>query len=346
MITRKKIIFLGFITVLGLTSVSAQQGVTLDKLNNSIIGIADDFTKALTFNSTLGLNWSDAHIGQLIGAPPHFGIGINAGVSTVNLNRLKQELKNTAMVNSGGKSVLSADTSYLPIPTGMAELRIGGFVLPFDVGVKADLVPSLKISTDDVVTKFNYTLWGFDVRYRILEDKLIIPGISIATGFNFANGEISAGLGTVPTYTFSNNLGNYYINLADPTARFQWKNFTWDFRAQVSKKIFIITPYAGLGASIGWSTIKYGLSSDVNVRDSAGNTASISDVNNYLSNAGLDSLKIDKSGINSTIENIDFGIRAFGGLSFNILLIRIDITGMYNFIDQNFGGTLGIRFQL
>jgi hypothetical protein len=338
----KKYMILGFIAVLGLTSVSAQQ-VSLDKLNNSINGIAGDFTKALTFNSTIGLNWSDAHIGQLVGAPPHFGVGVSGGISTVNLKRIKGELENAGILNSNGKNALPADMAYLPVPAGLAELRIGGFILPFDIGVKATVVPPLNIPVDNSSTSFNYGLYGFDIRYRILEDKLAIPGVSVATGFNFANGKISAGMGTVPVYTFSGPGGDdYSINLKDPKAHFQWENFTLDFRAQVSKKLLIVTPYAGLGASIGWSTINYGLSSDVTFKGPSG-TMDLDDVKAFFP-AG--SLNINEKGINSKIENIDFGLRAFGGLSLNILLVRLDLTGMYNFTDQNFGGSLGIRFQL
>jgi hypothetical protein len=337
MTTQKKMFILGFIAVLGLASVSAQQ-VSLDRLNNSINGIADDFTKALTFNSTLGLNWSDAHIGQIIGAPPHFGVGVSAGVSTMNLGRITGDLKTAGILDSGGASMLPGEMTYLPIPTGLAELRIGGFMLPFDIGVKVDVIPNLEIPMDNATTRFDYTLFGFDIRYSILEDRLVIPGVSVAAGFNFTNGRITSGMGAVPVYEFS----GYTAEIVNPTAGFEWKNFTLDFRAQVSKKLLIITPYAGLGASFGWSEIDYGLSGHVNFTGPNGNSVGEDAVEGLI--PGI--LDLDDDGISASKENFDFGLRAFGGLSFNILVIRIDLTAMFNFLDQNFGGSLGVRFQL
>ena len=41
-----------------------------------------------------------------------------------------------------------------------------------------------------------------------------------------------------------------------------------------------------------------------------------------------------------------WAFRAFGGLSINLLIAHIDITGMYDFLGQNYGLTLGARVQL
>jgi hypothetical protein len=335
---QKKMVILGLIAILGIVSVSAQD-VSLEKLNASINGITDGFTRALTFNSTLGLNWSDAYIGQIVGAPPHFGFGISAGLSTMNIGRLTGDFKSAGIMSSGGPSMFSSGMSYLPIPTGLVELRIGGFMLPFDVGVKVDLVPSLEMPLGDVKTRFDYTFFGFDVRYGILEDRLFIPGVSLAAGFNFTNGQIRAGMGEVPLYTFS----GYTASIANPSAGFGWENFTLDFRAQVSKKLLIITPYAGLGASFGWSALDYGLSGRVTFKDPKGAIVNEDAVKDQIPSGILD---VDDGGISASKKNFDFGLRAFGGFSLNIFVIKIDMTAMFNFLDQNFGGSVGIRFQL
>jgi hypothetical protein len=66
----------------------------------------------------------------------------------------------------------------------------------------------------------------------------------------------------------------------------------------------------------------------------------------YLKEKGLGDLSIDEQGVSSEIKTVDFGMRIFGGLSFNIAVIRLDLTGMFNFFDQSFGAGLGLRFQL
>jgi hypothetical protein len=43
---------------------------------------------------------------------------------------------------------------------------------------------------------------------------------------------------------------------------------------------------------------------------------------------------------------ITFNMRLYGGLSFNITLIRLDFTIMYNVMGGTWGGTFGTRFQL
>jgi hypothetical protein len=129
--------------------------------------------------------------------------------------------------------------------------------------------------------------------------------------------------------------------MTNPEAHFDWHNLTWDLRAQVSKNFVIVTPYAGLGASVGWTTIDYGLSGSTTI---AG--GSISDAQAFLKQHGLDELSIDNKGIGAEINNVDFGMRVFGGLSLNIMVVKLDLTGMFNFTDQSLGASLGLRFQL
>jgi hypothetical protein len=50
--------------------------------------------------------------------------------------------------------------------------------------------------------------------------------------------------------------------------------------------------------------------------------------------------------LSSEIGNNSFNVRAFGGISFDLVFIRLDLTGMYNFLDKNYGGSLGVRLQL
>jgi hypothetical protein len=329
----KKFAVLIFLSVFGFVSAFGQ---SLADLQKGVQGLSDSFSRVLTFNSTLGLNWSDAYIGKLIDAPPHFGVGVTLGATSVNLEKL------TGDISSAGMGSSIPDLKVLPIPTALAELRIGGFILPFDVGFKVDFIPNINLEIGEGAnTNFKYLLLGFDLRYAVLEDKRMLPAISVATGLNFLNGGISADTATIP-YSFEYANNTYTINFNNPEAYFDWHNFTWDFRAQVSKKIAIVTPYAGLGASVGWTTIDYGLSSAVSF-DAGGDLAL---VQAFLKEKGLGDLSIDRHGISSEIKTVDFGMRIFGGLSLNIAVIRLDLTGMFNFLDQSFGAGLGLRFQL
>ncbi len=55
---------------------------------------------------------------------------------------------------------------------------------------------------------------------------------------------------------------------------------------------------------------------------------------------------LDKTGFSSEAEFSGWSFRVFGGMSINLALFKIDVTGMYNFIDKNYGISLGTRLQI
>jgi hypothetical protein len=69
-------------------------------------------------------------------------------------------------------------------------------------------------------------------------------------------------------------------------------------------------------------------------------------VNSYLDSIGVPGLdSVSADGIKASTDYNGFNFRVFGGLSFDIFVIRIDLTGIYN-SSGNLGANLGIRFQL
>ena len=58
-----------------------------------------------------------------------------------------------------------------------------------------------------------------------------------------------------------------------------------------------------------------------------------------LSDASTDYLK-------STVSETVYGARVYGGFSFNILVLKLDLTGSYNVLSQNWGVNFGTRIQL
>jgi hypothetical protein len=303
----------------------------------------DDFSsamaKAMPFNSTLGLNWSDAYIGQLLDVPPHFGAGVFMGAALIPAG----DIKALAGVLDAG---IPGDLSRLPYPGFGAEARLGGFFLPFDLGLKAAVLPSVVDSFD-----LHHFLIGGDIRYALLKGNAVLPKISLGLGLNFMKGGLGIDAGNQElAVTGSNSL---YIN--DPTVTLTWQTLTLDLKAQVSKSFIIFTPYLGLGLTHGWSkagyevdsTLKYGTTGAGSGSASALDSTGITDINTALSGAGLDTIDFDGSGgFSSIIENTRWGLRLFGGIGFNLTVIKIDFTGLYNFNDQTFGFTLGGRFQL
>ncbi|MDR1956667.1 MAG: hypothetical protein LBQ30_07425 [Treponema sp.] len=323
------------LAVCATTSVFSQTANPLSELQAQVDGFSDKLAQSLPFNATLGLNWSDAYIGQLIGIPPHFGVGVSGGVTTMDLGYL------TKLTDLFGVSLdLPIDRMIMPGYT--VEGRIGGFFLPFDVGLKFGVLPQMNF-TENIT--FDYTLVGGDIRYALLKGP-ILPNVSLGVGLHYLRGGIGTviqGAGT--SFTF-NSPSPHTLKLSDPELAFSWETTTLDFKAQISKSLFIVTPYLGLGVSHGWSKAGYTVDSDLTYDGTTVDGSTIEGLKDALALAGIGGIAIDEQGFSSILEKNGWGFRVFGGLSFNLLVIRLDLTGMYSFLDSNFGGSFGVRFQL
>ena len=314
-----KVLFIASLLILCI-GVKAFSQSSLSDIRSSVNAFSSVMAESLPFNSTLGLNWSDAYIGKLFpSVPPHFGAGISLGFTSLDLpvfNKLLEAFGGSAL----GNMPFSMERMILPAYT--AEVRLGGFFLPFDLGFKVGYLPEVKFpGVDDL--KIRYTLIGFDVRYALMEGNVILPKLSLALGFNYLEGGIGTSIGESINITHEGNT----INISAPTFGLKWEAYTFDLRAQISKSFLIVTPYAGLGATYGWSSAGYEIEA------------------NITGGSGVE--EISGNRMSSMVENSgQFAFRAFGGLSINILVLRLDFSGMYNFSDSNFGASFGIRFQL
>ena len=113
------------------------------QFENVFEGFAGGVAGALPLNSTIGLNWSDAYIGQLFEMPPHFGVGLTVGVSTIPYSAIVGVLD-----TFGIKGDLESEPGFqyiqqfgLPFPAYAFDARIGGFIFPFDLGFKFGFLP-------------------------------------------------------------------------------------------------------------------------------------------------------------------------------------------------------------
>jgi hypothetical protein len=324
------------------------QNTNIRDAYDAFVDLGKDVAKGLTFNSTLGLNWSDAYIGQilnrppeaLLNKPPHFGVGVMAGVTSINKDKVLDALKKAGVDSSDFD-----DVAMFVLPAAAGELRLGGFFLPFDIGVKVGVLPSLDIGD----MNFNYTFVGFDVRYAVLkeEPKGWKPNISVGVGFNYIRekfGGISIGGGPLK-WDIPNNsvlgIAGGIVELNSPELELDWSNMTLDLKAQISKRfIYVFTPYLGLGSSFGWSTFGYGISTNVTYTGGG-----IPGLTSDLAKLGIP-LDINGTSVSGEEKVFTFGLRAYGGLAINMWKIILDLTGMYSFLDQNYGASVGLRVQI
>lgn len=332
---RIKIGFFALILLVGISlSGFSQTPPDLKNIQKAVASFSGDLAKSLPFNSSLGLNWADAYIGKVFPSiPPHFGIGGSFGFTTMELPIMK-ELAGYLGYN------LPFDIGKMFLPAYAAEGRLGGFFLPFDVGFKFGYLPPVGLWSTDL--NMNYLMVGADIRYAILDgkSKVILPTISIGVGVNYLKGGVGGKVGSDQTISY----GAESFTLSKPDINLKWDTLSLDFKAQISKSFLIITPYLGIGASYAWSHAGYSV--DATVTDGGGGTVDIPAINSYLSSLGLDGVDVDSSGISSIIKNSAFNLRAFGGFSLNLMVFRLDFTGLYSFRDNNYGASFGFRFQL
>jgi len=322
---RVKILILLIISIWAVNPVFSE---TFENFQKGFDGFSEKAKKSLPFNSTMGLNWSDSYIGQITDIPPRFGVGISAGFTSMDIDDLSgglfASLKNNVIGDIG-----------LPIPGYTVEGRIGGIILPFDIGVKFGYLPPniVKNFTD---FDLKHLLLGFDVRYSLLNRKILIPKLSIGLGFNFMDGGIT-------TYHSSPSSSIDFSGdqtLAPSQIDLLWRTMSVEFKAQASFPFKFITPYAGAGVSYAWSRTGYKVKTDSEhpINDDIKTILKEEDQQiKVTSDTGFEKINKFSGGISA---------RAFGGVSLNIAFFRIDITGMYDFIGGNLGGTLGMRFQL
>jgi len=295
----------------------AQSPISISAVQDAAADVSSTMARSLPLNASLGLNWSDAHIGRFFPSiPPSFGIGASFGMTSIDLSPI-----NDLASLFGFDAVPS--WNRMPFPGYTVEGRIGGFFLPFDVGFKIGYLPPVGGNSFNL----HYFLVGADIRYAVL-DVPILPTISVGIGFNHLRGGIGGNIGTPLEIT--HNGGSITINPTE--VNLNWSTRSLDFRVQASRSFFIITPYLGIGASYAWSTAGYEVSANI-----TGDLAGINLV---------DHVDATDTGISSSISNNAFGLRLFGGLSINMAVVRLDFTGLYSLLDNNFGASIGFRFQL
>jgi len=289
----------------------------------------DEVALALPFTSSFGLNWSDAYIGkQEKGVPFVFGAGLALGVTTLPVGAMNDLLDELGFEK--------LDIGRFPLPVYAAEGRLGGFSLPFDFGLKISFLPPINVSILDD-TKINYLLVGGDLRYALMQGNNILPKISIGAGFNYFKG------GTISRSDLSQDIyysSSEYVQASDPRdVSFKFDTLTLDFKTQVSKSFSSVTPYLGLGISHGWTKVGYSVDSSMKKSDDSPIGG------NEIATFGNYGVKLSPNKMSSSVENTGMSFRAFGGISLDTRFLNVDLTGLYNFRDGNFGVSLGFKYQ-
>ncbi|MFW6215137.1 MAG: hypothetical protein ACOC45_04245 [Alkalispirochaetaceae bacterium] len=346
------------LVVVFLVAATAWTQTTIGDYEEGFQSFVDEFARSLPMNSTVGLNWSDAYIGQLVSVPPSFGVGVTTGVTTIPYAAFDGLFDDLGLDIPTEISEFSA--VGVPFPAYTVDARVGGFLLPFDVGLKFGALPG-GVDFGDV--SLEYTLFGADVRYAVIEQGMgVLPDLSIGVGYNRLNGAVSlpSGIGQIEVSEVPDDPNDpestVTLALDEPQLDFDWGANVFDFRAQASKKILFLEPHFGIGAALGIADANAGLTTEVYTDDNGNGSldtgealtdAEIEQIKNAAAEAGVSlPSDFDQTGLGVESNVNSFAFRIFGGTSFNILILRLDLGLMYNITSGSVGGTLGARVQL
>jgi hypothetical protein len=351
-----------FVVVIVMIAVVSTAGFSQDfdteGLADVFGGFAEGVARALPMASTVGLQWSDAYIGKL----PHLGVGASVGFASIPLTAVNPVLQEIGMgdlleiIPEEAAPFFEAGLVGFPLPALVLDARLGGIILPFDIGVKYGWIPedlNAEIETELEGMEVDYQLFGVDLRYALLEEPkgfTLIPDLSVGIGYNYYWGHFALPMEEgfanytidVPSKTGTQT---YTIGMENPKVGFEWESHVIDVKAQLSKTIlWLFQPYIGVGASYGRSKAGGGLFVDGISGDI---DALIEAANNELGNLedfGF-ALPADQDGIIVNSELNSWGFRAFGGLGINLFFLKVDASIMYDIIGQSLGAQVGLRLQ-
>lgn len=327
----KRIIAVG---ALALTIAASTFAQTLDSFKSTFTSLAGSMATSLAADASIGSNWSDAYIGSF----PHFGVGLTAGAVFTGSGTVPD------LSSLGVSGVPSQFSSVgLPVPALGGSFKIGIPFLPIDVGVRGMYVPSS--ITDTLLgssgVSASLASFGLQVRYALVKQTVLLPNVSIGAAYNYQKGNLSAPLGSGKNYTVQTNEGATTIATSQPKLNVDWTGYSFDFTAQVSKKLLFIVPYLGLGASFGSSSVTGGVDASVSTSYSSG----LSGLNSYLTSHGGPT--INNSGFTYSVNVTDPIYRLYGGMSLRILVLDFDLQGIYLPLNGGkFGAALTTRIQI
>ena len=328
----KKILILLIILMVGVSGVFAQ--VAIGDMEGAFSTFSADVADALPTASTIGLTWSDAKVRGF----PHFGVGISAGAVMIPEDAFVS-LANTLSITL--PSEITDSGFGIPFPTYVVDARVGIPFLPIDIGAKLGVITPDMTSSLSSDVSVDYVLAGFDIRTPIIKGNLLLPAISFSAGYNYLSGGVTTTVASAGTLTSGINLDSLIsgasIDYTDPDIRFAWETQTIDFKLQASKSLLIITPYAGVGYAYGWSKAGGGVSSDITYSNTTEEA-----VRQALEAAGYD-IELSGDGFTILSESSGGSLRAFGGISVNLFVLKLDLNAMYNVNTESLGASANVR---
>ncbi len=285
----------------------------------------DDFTFSLikTAPSTVSHQnmWASAYIGQLLDLPPHLGGGISLGMA-----QLKTDGIATVMKEMG----LTYDVKNLFLPTLTFDARIGGLLIPFDLGVHGMMIKNpLEFNIQETFFSIDYGTVGADIRFPLIKQNAALPNLSLGVGYAYSK-------------------GNAGISVQNDTARVSagYESQILQATVQLSKKILIVEPFVGLRGTLSSNKRNWSWNYD-------GTKALNEKTKELLGEEGQNLLREENnynseewSGFNINKEDPNYTAQIFAGIGFDFLFIAQGTLNVsFDMINQIWAGGLSLRVK-
>ena len=308
-----------------ITGTNAKIPATFD-IKNIEAGL-DDFTFSLikTAPSTVSHQnmWASAYIGQLLDVPPHLGGGISMGMAQLKTDGIAKVLKEMGF---------AYDVKNLFLPTLTFDARIGGLFIPFDLGVHGMMINNpLEFNIQETVFSIDYGTVGADIRVPLIKQNAVLPNLSVGFGYAYSK-------------------GNAGISVQEETAKVSagYESQILQATVQVSKKILIVEPFAGVRATLSSNKRNWSWNYD-------GSKALNETQYKLLENVpyALDALKDEKvfdsgdwSGFEINKEDPNYTAQLFAGIGFDFLFIAQGTLNVsFDVVNQIWAGGLSLRVK-
>lgn len=281
---------------------------------------ADELDDSIMNTQTLQNVWAESWIGMLI-PNKKFGFGINAGAAALDITALKDAASALAIDEADDLR----DT--LAFPTATADLRLGGFILPFDIGLTFSTVDSSKIGAlDDAISpcEFDYFSVGGDLRYCLLNkgSKLIHARVSVSGGGYYTKGSVKVA-----------DDGD-----SSSSASMDFSSTTLFLGAQASAKVFCFVPFVGGRLAVAKTKIDWAVHADwLNILEDDGNGYVAKAIKYNILPSDFD-------------ESLESGWilhpQVYGGFGIDLFVVDITVSGSYDFVKQIPGAAVSVRLSI
>ena len=308
-----------------LDGTDAKEPATFD--TDKICEGLNDFTFSLikTAPSTVSHQnmWASAYIGQLLDLPPHLGGGISMGMA-----QLKPEGVATVLKEMG----LNYDVKNLFLPTLTFDARVGGLLIPFDIGIHGMMIKNpLEFNIQETFFSIDYGTVGADIRFPLIKQNTVLPNLSLGFGYAYSK-------------------GNAGISVQEETAKVSagYESQILQASVQVSKKILIVEPFAGIRATLSSNKRNWSWNYD--------GTKILSETQCKALEAipgALDALKKEEtfdsgdwSGFEINKDDPNYTAQIFAGVGIDFLFIAQGTLNVsYDVINQIWAGGLSLRVK-